>query len=432
MFILAFVFICNTLVFLTILEERFKVIATLGIGFASFVISLIAKSTVLAYFPEPELYEPVACAVNLGILLIASVFFASNNILQKILLALILQFNFTFIALTLPEILNVTPFAVSGFMPLVAINGLYALSCLITAAVFWGPLHFFYRSPLNLSQLVLCLLQLLACVLCGGTLETILGVSSFALTFFASLFIYIVVVFCSRAIYSTTKDKIDDINSAADEHVMNVWADSFNAMLVSVNSNKILSRNMDNSLKRIFEVANSGDIQQVLDYAYHYKEIYEQNPLLGTYSENPYVNALIATKTSEAMKNDVNLSSKIDLEGNHVSLVTTCALIDHVLAIANEESSKSSREEKNVNLIAQAVGNFFVIESDFTMSKRAQKQQSLKINTLEDVLKLLLKDKNVIENSRMDNLITLVEKLDGTLNQTYASGQGVIKIMLPK
>ncbi|MFI3326382.1 MAG: hypothetical protein R3Y35_09440 [Clostridia bacterium] len=431
MFVLPFVFLCNTLIFLIILEERFKVVPTLCIGFGAFVVSLLLKSVLVVNFGETVLFEPVANAVNLGVLLVASIFFASNNILQKILLTMVLQFNFLMLSLVVPEIINVAPLEISGFIPLLVINLAYALICLVTAAIFWGPLHFFYRSSCSLSQLGFCLLLLLACCLCNGLLEDILNISSYSLTFFSSLFIYLVVVFSYRTTYGTTKEKIDDINSAADDYVMNIWADNFNSLVVNVNSNKILNRNMENSLNRIFEIASLGDIDEVLKYANHYKEYYESNPMLTTYCENPYLNAVIATKTSEAVKNKIELSCKVDLDDNHLSLVTTCAFVDTVLAIANEETKKVKREEKYIDLSVQTTGNYVTIESVFLMNKQSPKK-FYEVDTLEQLFKNILAKKHEISNSRMDNLVQMTEKLNGTIRQEFVSNKGIIKIMLPK
>ncbi len=430
MFILPFVFLCNTVMFIILLEERFKIIVTSCIGLLAYILSLILSSAVVELFPDAAMSETIANGFNIFLLLLASIFYASNSILQKLLLALIMYFNFNFVALLTPEMLNFTPFAVEGFFPLIFVNLIYLLSCVITAAIFGGPLHYFHRNSSRLSTVTLCAFQLLACYVSTGVLEEMLNIHSYAITFFASLFLYIVVVFSYRAIYNASKQKLEDITIATDDHIANIWADNFNTMLVNIGMHKAMRKKMDYHMDKITSLAKQNRINEILDTAYDYKHSHATNALLDNYASNPHVSALLATKTAEAINQDIVLNSNVSFNDNPIDLVNLCAIIDHVISIGLEETSKVIAEQKDMSISVQSTGNSLSIEAVYMANKSEKRKSLLKISTFDDIMKLVFSDSKSNQNAQMNSLVYLVEKFKGTLSQTQTSRESTIKIIL--
>ncbi len=435
MYILPLVFLCNTLIFVVLLEERFKLITTASIALVSFLLSLLASSIVSNVLPNANLIEPTATAINLFILLVASVFFASNNLPQKILLAISLYFNFTFVAGFVPDMLGVSPFEVSNFFHILVINFMYGLFCLIYAAIFWGPTHYFHRT-FSLTTIGLCIIQLLACIVCEGIIPSALLEVAYSAPLGSSLFLYAIVIFCTRATYESAKHKASDIDSFAQDKIMDAWAESFNSMLSYVNTQKHLTQSFSYNTNRVSTLTKDGNYSEALKLSEQFQNELPNHPLLQSYCENPHINALIATKTTQAASKGIILKSSVSFKDSPVELVTLCSIVNLILNMAIEESKELSLDSKQISLNIQSTGNSLNIEGIFPALYIPKEKFDITKTTFKEILislkKYLLIPKHELINSNLNNIIAITEKYKGNLKQTQTNEEFMIRINLNK
>ncbi len=429
MFLLPFIFLINTIVFIVLLEERFKPIVTLGIGAVIYGVSLLLNMSVDNFAPDPASTETFSNSMNVWLLFFGSIFFASNNILQKILLALIMQFNFNFVALFVPAILGEVPFAVSGFGPLLIVNLLYLLTTIITAAIFWGPLHYFYRNSSFFATIGLCIFQTFALIASEGTLEEFLNVESYPLTFFTSLILYIVVIFCYRSIYGASKRKMQDLEFATDDQIMDMRADNFNAMLVNVNSSKAMLKNLEYNLDKIYKLAENGKTNQILDVIYDFKHRQAKGLLFNDYSDNQHINALIATRTYQAANIDINVNSEVEYRRTSVDLLSLCAVLDGVYSLAIDESSKIKSDDKIVSVSLKNDSKQVKITAVFDSKLEKKGFDVFKFTSLQDVIYFLFGERRA-KQSKFDSLVELTRRLQGELTHSRVGDKLKVNIML--
>ena len=85
---LPIVFICNTLLFMAVMNGRFRVVTNFLVSGAAYVLSLILSGVLSPAFNDTT--GSAGNAINVFLLLAAAVFLYTNNLAQKIFVAILL------------------------------------------------------------------------------------------------------------------------------------------------------------------------------------------------------------------------------------------------------------------------------------------------------------------------------------------------------
>ena len=350
MLALPFVFVVNALIFMIILEERFKVITTLVITAAavgiSFAVSMLVSNNVTTPF-SPEI---VSVAINAGCLFIASIFISSNNIAHKLFVGILLITDYAFFGDLITIFFKYVPVDTAGVLGMVIASLIYALASLLVFSIFVKPLRYTYRRMVSPYSIGLCVFQALALCCAYGALCTYTGTDSLSLRFFPTLIIEIIVAFAARSNYGAARFKSRDIERLAENEINEIRADSFNAMVVNVESYKATKKNVTYAMSKLGSLAEQGRTQEIVSYVAKFNDNPGSSPLLETYSENPYINAVVATKAAEAASKGIRIESNISLGESHVRVIDLCILIDDVLNWAVRDAQTSEADERFVRI----------------------------------------------------------------------------------
>ena len=117
MLCLPVVFLCNTHLFLTILNGRFRMATSLIASGAAYVLSLLLNLLLSPAFNDVS--GQIGNGMNVFLLLAASVFLYTNNIAQKLFVAILLVCNYSFLSAFTEYFLGVLPFGAGGFLAVV-------------------------------------------------------------------------------------------------------------------------------------------------------------------------------------------------------------------------------------------------------------------------------------------------------------------------
>ncbi|MEG1427656.1 MAG: hypothetical protein RSC76_08210 [Oscillospiraceae bacterium] len=427
MFIMPILFLCNAFLFAVLLEERFKVITTLTISAAAYILSLVANFAAEGMLSDPAISGHVGNALCALILLITSVFISSNNLSQKIFVALLVISNYAFITDFVPHLLGAVSFESAGILAVLFANGLYILFTLITFAFFSRPLHYFFRRSSSPSMIGLCVLQFLCWFFAKGAANDFFGTDSFPLRFFFTLASYILVVFCFRSIYGGARYKARDVIQATDQAIMNIEADSFSTMLVNVNTYKMIKKNLDYQLDRIGAMADAGKTRELSEYVALSKQKSPLNPLLTEYNENPYINAILATKTALATSKGVRLESSVSLGDMEVKLVEVCVIINDLLDLAIVKA-ENAKEDKYIRLNVVPADRQLAVETVYTEDDTHEPSAPFTARTIFSFLESFFEKKDDESDDALRNIMDIIEKRSGKINISHSDHTVITRI----
>ena len=107
--LLPIVFLCNALLFLTVMNSRFRLLAEAIVSGGVFVLSIVLNLLLSPAFNDAT--GQFGNGMNVLLLLVAAVFLYTNNLAQKLSLSLLLISNYAFLLPVTTTLLKALPFA---------------------------------------------------------------------------------------------------------------------------------------------------------------------------------------------------------------------------------------------------------------------------------------------------------------------------------
>ncbi len=442
MFFLPLVFLINTIVFIMCLEERFKLYVNASLLLASYLISIIFTPLVTVFFDNVVDASITASGFNAFVLLITSILFSSNNIAHKILVTLLVQFNFLISTLIIPQMLSISSISTAGLIPSVVGNVFYLLLSLLTIAIFRGPLHHFFRRSINLYSVLACVLMYLACMNVGGFVAEIIGYNSFEIKFFTGLFCFLAVVVVMRSTYSASKSKERDFKRLNTEICSGYLYNNISNTLADINTFKTAKNNLDYTMEQIKDIAIKENNTEIVNYIDNSDYISSLKPFLKSYNENIYLNAIIAAKTVMASEKNIELLADVEVNEFDSRIKHIYVLINQMLDIGIKSAMKSSSNNLFIHINSQQSGTASIYEVTFSKEPKIKtefdfvglftKENLLKLanTTLEIIIDNFVNTNKELENYGIEFLADMVKRLDGTMSTSSYADKSGIKIIL--
>ena len=244
--------------------------------------------------------------------------------------------------------------------------------------------------------------------------------------FFLTLFFYIFIVFTCRSVLGAAKFKAKDIYQSAENELLSIRAENFNSMVVNIESYKNTKGNVLYAFDRIGTLAQNGRTDDIINYVTQAMSQNSDYPLLGNYSENPYVNAVVATRAADASDKGVAIDSNISIGECKITTIELCILIDDVLTWAVKDSEKSTSDDKFVRLNVLPAKDQLTIETVHSTGK-ADKPDSFTARTFSSYLNGFFDEKND-EDDGLRSVKEIVEKHSGRINISEADSTTIARI----
>ena len=443
MFIMPLVFLCNTLIFIFALKERFKIYLTTIFAAVSFIISLLFGSGIANFFAYTIDESVASSSFNLVILTIAAIFFSSNNIAHKVMLALTIQFNFIACMTIVPQILSVVSITSGGVTPMIIASLLYVVLSLLTIAIFKGPMQHFFRTRVNIYSCFSCFVMFLACIFINGFVSDAISVNSFNVKFFTGIIPYVIVLMSLRAVYSNAKLKEKDFLRKNTEVCSSFVLSNINSMVNEVNIYKSIKKGIEYNYSKIEELAYSDENSAVRDFinGSDFEESF--NPFVKYYNDDACINAIIANKTVYAENNNIKLSSDIDINTKDSRINDIYVMINQMLDVAFK-SALQFNDEAFINISNHQSKNLTSYEIEFSQNKKKKFVETVNFKALIDpseykrlfsstyeiLFSNIFGERTNSNNSDFDFLVDVVNKLNGTMKVSTASDYASINILI--
>jgi hypothetical protein len=424
MFNLPLIFLCNTLFFAFVLEERFKSIPTIIVYAAAYIISLVSNIVISNNLAGNAAEGTISNTVAIFWCLLASVFLSPNNIMQKLLIGLVLSTDYSFFTDFIPNIIVTAGIPISGWLGLLIGNVIYIILTLLVYTLYVRPMHYFYRRRITATIVILCLFQLLDFYVSMGNASSFFDNNSFAFRFSITFIMYFMIVFTVRAMFTAAKYKAKDIIRENNIRFMNAEADIFSGMLANIDAYKNARKDDEYRFTQIAQLASQNKVTEIKEYVSLQQTNEDSSLYQKVISDNPYINAVLITKTSEAKDNGVNLETSVSIGDTRIKVVEMAMIINDLLDDAIDKSRRS--DEKNVHLSISASKSSVQLEAVYSIEP-IQKEKFSK-RTLFSNISSFFEEINDDLSDPYINIRNLIEKYSGKISTSIADKSAITRI----
>lgn len=328
------VFICICGLFLTLLRDRYRFWTTLAVMAVAYILALILSGAVKDRFDGPVLSWQAPCAVGIGLFLLASVFIHTNNLLQKLYVSALCITNFAYCLLFIPLFLGVMPFSTAGAMGGFLSVLLMLLVYLVLGLCLYRPLQRFSERGPSLFLGGMLVLTLFLYLLCLGKLDGLFGIETPTRRLLLATGTYCTIIFGFRSVYQAGRWQAQDVSQMVRDRMYEMKSGDFMDMLAAVREVRAAQRTGEYALDTISQLLMDEQTPEIPDYIDMVKQNARHTPILARYHENPYLNAVIATKAAYAAQNDVDFQCNASQADAPLKTVELCILVNEMLTRA--------------------------------------------------------------------------------------------------
>ena len=422
---LPLVIILSAVLLPILLEERFKFITTfLGLTLGV-VLSFASQPIVKSFTAASDSWENNAAFVSMIIFLIVSIFIFSNNIAHKIFVTLLLYLNYVFISDSALAIMKISIAPQGGSVSSFVINGSYILFSLVIAILLVNPLKFFYRREVSYTSIVCCVLVVIGIIFSDGIFNEFFKIDSSALRFYPTLFIYLMLVFCLRSVFTAAKYRIKDNEQLHESEMDRLFADNFDVMLACAERIEQDRVKREKELLGIRKLLETEDKDKVFEYVTMLLKKLKKQKSKFAYGNNPYISSVIAAKADVAAAENIFVDGNIEINDIDIDIHELCMIVDELLTALILDSRNENKEEKFIRLTGIDTDKKLVLEAVSSFNE-VEKTKITK-RSLYDFIKILFEKKE----TRVDNFARIkkyVAEHSGSLNISAADGEKITRI----
>ncbi|MGN0479149.1 MAG: hypothetical protein ACI4GO_06925 [Hominenteromicrobium sp.] len=401
-------------------------LTSLIVSGAAYVISLVANLFLSPAFNDTT--GQIGNGINVFLLLAASVFLYTNSIAQKLFTAILLVCNYSFLYAFTENLLGVLPFAATGFAAILIGILVYVFFSFLSLITFVRPFHYFANRGISVLSIGLCCAQILCLFAANGSVTDFFGANkTYAPRFFLTIFVYLAIAFTVRAAYNAAKFKERECLADYRDALLHAEADYFSAMVGSVTNARTARDHHSFILSEISDCARRGDCEGVLNTIADEGDL--RDPLLAHYSENPYVNAVVAAKAAYAKHCGIRLESNVELGATRLKTIEFCVLLNDMLTYAIDCAEHSNAPDKLVRMTVLPGESRIAFETVYSAPAKSKKRTPLRSKSFNDAIASLLEPKEE-EKLGLDAARGIIERYSGTMNLSAAGGSEILRIAI--
>ncbi len=328
------IFLCMAGLFITLFQDRYRIWATVGVTAGVYILSIVASVLLKGVAQGPVLSQQLPCAAGAALFFGASFFIQTNNLLQKLFLAMLCMANFAFLLLFLPLLLGVMPFSVAG-----APGGIISVIATLLLYLLFGlclyrPLQRFADRGPSFFMVGMILAAVFQYLLCLGQLDLVLRVRTPAGRLLVAVAVYALMLFTLRSVYQAGRCQAENAKQEARRHMMEMESGDYMDMLAAIREVRAAQKTGEYALDTVVQLMREGQQERIPVYINMTKRNAAGNPILERYHENHYLNAVIATKAAFAAQNDIDFQCSAAMGDVPFTTAELCIVVNEMLTRA--------------------------------------------------------------------------------------------------
>lgn len=418
------VFLCTAGLFLALLEDRFRVWTTLGVTAGTYILSLAAAFLLRRATQDPVLAQQLPCAAGSLLFFFSSLILYTNNPLQKLFIALLSLCNFSFLGFFVPLLLGAMPFSTAGAFAGVFSVAVYLLFTLLMGLCLYRPVRYYSDRGVSGFLFGMCLLLLALYLLSLGTFDFLFRTNIFAARLLLAVLLYGAMIFAFRSLYHAGKFRERSAAEAARNRMLEMESGDFADMLAAVREVRAAQKAGEYTLDTI-TVMLADDMQdKIPEYVTIAKRNAAKNPILEQYHENPYLNAVIATKAAFSAQNGIAFECNAVTGDAPLKTAELCVIVNEMLTRACLDAAEYEGIRK-LRFTAFPAGDSLNLEAVYSARLPQPEKFSLKGKKASDVARWLFDENPDQENilRGLENTEEIIGRYSGKLTVSAAGPQ---------
>ncbi len=424
-------FLCNAALFLFLLEDKYRIWTTL-IGTAlAYVLSLIGGG-IFANLAEGPLGQQLACLWSVLVLFAVFFFLSVNNVLQKLYLCVLCMSNFAFLTFFLPLFLGGLPFSTAG-VPAGILSFLFTvLFYLLIGLCLYRPLHHFSDRSVSGFLVGITLIQLLCYLFSLGFFDFFFQGYVWGGKLLTVVLLYCGIIFVFRSLYHAARFRQESAMDASRRYLLETESGDFADMLASVKEVRAAQKFGEYALDTVKVMLREEDTQRVSEYVANAKRNTFLSPMLDTYHEDPYINAVIATKATIAKQAGILFESSAITGNTPLETGEICMAVNELLTKACQEAADVSGNKKiHFSIVPSEDSLHFEAVYTAEAEEEPQKVQRLPGKNFSDLLHWLLEDFTEGKDSvGLENTAEMVGRYGGKMSVTNSAGLRTVSVAI--
>lgn len=385
---LSIAFLCSIFLFLTLLEDKYRLPVAVASYGAVYLLSLGISRLIGVFVNAPAVAEPVSMLVHAFLLFLLSLFIYRNNPIQKLYLAVLSTSNYLFVKVFSELLLGQFPFSVSGVFAALFSILLYILFTMFIILCMYHVLHHFQDRDTSAFIIIITLLQSLPCIICIGRLDFLFEAHILAGRIFLSATIYAIILFAARSVYQAARFRQNMMADTARRELLDTQSTRYIEMHTYVQELHRRREEEDYRLQTIAQMLKEGAAKKVPQYIKTIRETENASLLLSEYTDNPYLNAILAVTAAHAEKQEIAFTCSILLPKKTIPTSDICLISNEMLHKALTEVSHFSGE-KRVSFRISTGRGVIKLELIYSARQPKKKKPSISIKNRKDLVKYL-------------------------------------------
>lgn len=416
------VFLCTAGVFLFLLEDRFRLWTTLGGTAGTYVLSLVIALILRRMTQDPVLAQQLPCIAGSLLFFLSSLVLYTNNFLQKLFVALLCLCNFTFLGFFIPLLLGAAPFATAGAFAGISSVLVYLLFTVLTGLCLYRPIRYYSDRGVSGFLLGMCLLLLALYLLSLGVFDFLFRTNIPAARLLLAVLLYCAVIFAFRSLYQAGRFRERTASEAARNRMLEMESGDFADMLAAVREVRAAQKAGEYALDTINVMLADNAAQQIPAYISAAKRTAGRNPILEQYHENPYLNAVVATKAAFCAQNEIAFECNTVTGDTPLKTAELCVIVNEMLTRACLDAAGYTGVRR-LRFTAFPTGGSLTLEAVYSARLPEQEKFTLKGKKTSDVVRWLLEEDPSQENhlQGLENTEEIIGRYSGKLTVSAAS-----------
>lgn len=332
------VLLCSAGLFAALLQDRFRFWATLAVGGGASLLALAGGVLVCRVVGDPGTAALAACCLGSAVLFAASLFLHTNNLVQKLFVALLCPCCMLYLETFLPQALGAMPFPTAGAVGGVLEALFTVLFFLLMGLCLYRPFHHFSDRGPSAFMAGMYLLAAMQLLLGTGRADLFFPGDPLAGRLLFSSLVFILMVFCFRSVYQAGRFRAAMAQEESRRRQLERGAGDFGDLLAAVQGARAAQKNGEYALDTVSVMLQDGVPEQVPAYIYMAKHAGARTPLLVQYHENPYLNAVIAAKAAFADQKGFDFQCNATTGNVPLRTAELCVLFHEMLGRACQDA----------------------------------------------------------------------------------------------
>ena len=436
---LTFLFLCNTFVFMFLLEDRFQFFTTVMTSALTYGISLLAaKAVSFGLIAGPE-HDFVCLLINCGLLFLTSLFLYQNRALQKLYVTVLCASSYYYVLYLSDAFLSILPIDTAGSPALVLSTLLYLLFYLLVGLCLYRPLHYFSERESMGFVAAITLVQLMPTLLVMGLFDRFFPTHDLTIKLIACTAVYFVVIFTHRSLYSAAKFRGETVQVAMQKQLIQYQTDRFAETYSLMQEHQRLCRDQDYVLDAVTLMVRDQVTEQIPDFIRAAKTTRGQSVFLRQFHANQRLNAVLVTHAAYARDHGIDFECNVSLGEKRVGIDDLCTLTHELLSKACVEAS-GCYPESRVRFCVSPTEETLRIEVVFSahiesytqhssLRARIQSIKSISFSNLfQDLFREVKRSPNDL--SGLDQTREIIRRYSGSLNLSNTQDSMMLHIAI--